>query len=331
MHHRKNLVLLIPAGVIGLSLLFLAACCDARYRPIKAEDNGSTQTIGQPGEGQALFDSDDQAAAALVDAAKARDKDAMHHVFGPASKELVSGDPVQDNNGFQSFATHAGERLRLEKKDANTSILYIGNQDWPFPIPLVRTASGKWFFDTAAGLQEILARRIGANELETIQVCRAYVEAQREYASKDRDGDGVLQYAPRLVSHPGTKDGLYWPADPSQEQSPFGPLAAQAAIEGYDNSKALVRQPYHGYHFHILTRQGSAAPGGAYNYVINGRMIAGFALVACPDQYGNSGVMTFIVSHQGKVYQKDLGPNTRKIVKKMTEYNPDATWTLVKD
>jgi len=195
----------------------------------------------------------------------------------------------------------------------------------------VRAASGQWFFDTAAGKQEILARRIGRNELESIKVCRAYVEAQREYAGQDRDGSGVAKYAQRLNSHPGQKDGLYWEAMPGAEPSPFGPLAAQAAAEGYATSGVHRHEPFHGYLYHILTRQGPAAAGGAYDYVINGNMIAGFALVAFPAAYGQGGVMTFIVSHQGKVYQKDLGPQTPDIAAAMTTYNPDETWTQVKD
>jgi hypothetical protein len=252
----------------------------------------------------------------------------VHQILGPAWKELVSGDKVEDAKAFKEFAQHAAEQARLEHKDATTSILYVGKDDWPFPIPIAQTPDGKWFFDTEAGKAEILARRIGANELDTIDVCRTYVQAQREYASKDRDGSGVLKYAQHVISSPGKMDGLYWPVNPGEEQSPYGPLIAQAASEGYQPGTGH-HQPYHGYHFHILKEQGPAAPGGKYNFVINGNMIAGFALVAFPDEYGSSGIMTFIISHQGKLYQKDLGPNTDQIARQMTEYNPDDSWTLV--
>jgi hypothetical protein len=289
------------------------------------------QAAGQPAAGQMLFDDVKPATDALVQAAAKHDHEALHHIFGPAGHELVSGDRVEDRNAREAFAKKAAEQLHVFMKDDHTAILYVGNDNWPFPIPLVRTDAGKWFFDTEAGKQEVLARRIGANEIETISVCQAYVQAQREYAGKDRDGTSVLKYAQRLVSTPGQTDGLYWEAKPGAEQSPLGPMMAQAALEGYDLTKDDHRQPFHGYVFRILTRQGPAAPGGQYNYVINGNMIAGFALVACPVRYGDSGITTFIVSHQGQVYQKDLGPKTRKLVAAMTEYNPDSTWTPVKD
>ena len=285
---------------------------------------------GEPGVGQQQFDTDDQAAAALVAAAKARDRAALDHIFGPSASEFVSGDKVEDENAFDRFVKKAGDHLELEKKDATTSFIDIGKDNWPFPIPVTRLANGRWFFDTEAGKQEILARRIGANELETINVCRAYLEAQREYASADRDGSGVLKYAQHFISKHG-RDGLYWEAGPDEEESPFGPVVAQATLEGYTPGKkdGSGPQPYHGYVYHILTRQGPAAPGGKYDYVINGNMIAGFALVAGPTEYGVSGVMTFIISHQGKLYQKDLGSKTSDIVRTMKEYNPDSSWTLV--
>jgi len=285
---------------------------------------------GEPGAGQQQFDSDDQAAAALVAAAKARDRAALDRMFGPASSEFVTGDKVEDEKAFDRFVKNAGEHLELEKKDENTSIVDIGKDNWPFPIPLTRLPDGKWFFDTEVGKQEILARRIGANELETIKVCRAYVEAQREYASVDREGDGVLKYAQHFMSKNG-KDGLYWEAGPGEEESPFGQWLAQATLEGYTPGQkdSSGPQPYQGYFYRTLTRQGPDAPGGRYDYIINGNMIAGFALVTCPSEYGISGVMTFIISHQGKLYQKDLGPKTIDIVRCMKEYNPDSSWTLV--
>ena len=289
------------------------------------------QTPGVPGQGQPEFATDDDAMNAMMTAVKNLDHDEVHHILGPAWKELVSSDKVEDGNAFKDFAKHAAEQTRLEKKDATISIIYIGKADWPFPIPIAKAPDGKWFFDTEAGKEEILARRIGANELNTIQICHEYVQAQREYASKDRDDSGVLKYAQKIISTPGKMDGLYWTADAGQEQSPLGPLMAQAGMEGYEQAAGHSHEPYHGYHFCILKEQGPDAPGGQYNYVINGNMIAGFALVAFPAEYGQSGIMTFIVSHLGKVYQKDLGPQTKDIAWHMTAYNPDASWTLVKE
>lgn len=321
---------IVSAALAGAMLLGLAACtCTPCGGAAPAP--GPVQVIGQPAAGQQVFATDQAAADALLTAIKARDHAELSHLFGPGEKELVSGDPVADANGFESFVKHATEQMRLEKKGDALSIVHIGAKDWPFPIPLVKTSAGSWFFDTAAGTQEILARRIGRNELHTIAVCREYVAAQREYASQDRDGNEVLSYAQRLNSHPGQNDGLYWEPAAGAEQSPFGPLVAQATQEGYVGGPMPRREPFHGYYFHILKKQGPAAPGGKYDYVINGNMIAGFALIAWPVEYGNSGVMTLIVSHQGKVYQKDLGPKTAELAAKMTEYNPDSTWSLVKD
>jgi hypothetical protein len=312
------------ACFVALSLAVISGCQSSAVK------NPDTRPAGEPGVGQMQFDTGDQAAAALVAAAKARDRDALDKIFGPSVTEFITGDKVEDEKAFDRFTQNASDHLELEKKDASCSIIDIGKDNWPFPIPLTRLSSGKWFFDTEAGKQEILARRVGANELETIKVCRAYVEAQREYASEDRDGSGVLKYAQHFISHNG-KDGLYWEAAAGEEESPFGDLVAQATMEGYTPGKkdGSGPHPYHGYIYHILTRQGPAAPGGEYDYVINGNMIAGFALVACPVEYGKSGVMTFIISHQGKLYQKDLGANTTEVVSDLKEYNPDSSWTLV--
>jgi hypothetical protein len=216
---------------------------------------------------------------------------------------------------------------RLEKDGDDKVALIFGREDWPFPIPLVRDQAG-WSFDTAAGEQEILARRIGRNELGAIDVCRAYVQAQRNYASADHDGTGVMKYAQHIASTPGKRDGLYWPAVEGEPLSPFGPLVASAVAQGY-SKKADKPTPYHGYLFRVLTAQGPHAPGGAYSYIVNGNMIAGFALVAYPVDYGNSGVMTFIVNQQGVVYQKDLGDDTGAIAAKMTLYDPDQSWEKV--
>ncbi|MEI6210240.1 MAG: DUF2950 domain-containing protein [bacterium] len=297
-----------------------------------APKSALVRPAGEPGVGQQQFDTDDQAATALVAAAKARDHDAIRHIFGPSVTEFISSDKVEDERAFDHFVKKVNDRIELEKKDAKTSVIDIGKDKWPFPIPLTRLASGKWFFDTEAGKEEILVRRIGANELETIHVCRAYLTAQRAYASVERDGRGVLKYAQHFISKNG-KDGLYWDVKPGEEESPFGPFVAQATLEGYTPGKngCTGLKPYHGYVYRILTHQGPSTPGGEYDYVIHGNMIAGFAMVACPTEYGISGVMTFIVSHHGKVYQKDFGADTLDTVRSMKAYNTDSSWTLVTD
>ncbi|HXE51793.1 MAG TPA: DUF2950 domain-containing protein [Tepidisphaeraceae bacterium] len=294
-----------------------------------AAGGSSPSAKSGPSADQLLFPSATDASAALIAAAKDKNTDQLRKILGPARDELVSGDPVQDANNLDSFARHAGEADRLEQVSDQKAIVHIGKKDWPFPIPIEKDASGRWYFDTAAGKDEILNRRIGDDELTTIEVVRAYVDAQREYASKDRMGDSVLQYAQKITSTPGKHDGLYWPAAEGEEQSPFGSLVADAQVQGYGAKLGSGRRPYHGYFYRILTKQGPHTPAGAYSYIINGRMIAGFALVAYPAQYGNTGIMTFIVNHDGKVYQKDLGPNTATIASKIDTYDPDGTWTLV--
>jgi hypothetical protein len=282
---------------------------------------------------QRYFASPEDALKALVEAVKSKDAAELDQIFGPARKELLSDDEVQQAAGLEAFAKHLAEKTDLVKENDSTVILHIGNENWPFPIPIVRK-DGQWFFDTEAGKEEILNRRIGENELTAILVCRTYVKAQREYALKDWEGTGVLAYAQKLRSDPGRKNGLFWRTKPGEEISPFGELVAQAWKQGYKRNKAAFREestPFHGYYFRILTRQGKNAPGGKYNYVINGNMVAGFALVAFPANWGRSGVMTFIVNQQGKVYQKNLGPETTKIAQEMEWYNPDGTWTLVKE
>jgi hypothetical protein len=290
-----------------------------------------TLPVRAPAADEQTFASPQEAVNALVAAARNDDTNTLHAIFGPAGHDLVSPDAVQATEGFQLFVQHLTEKTQLiTNSDANLT-LEIGADGWPFPIPLVKQ-DGQWFFDTAAGREEILARRIGQDEMGVINVCNAYVDAQREYASEDRTGDGVLAYAQFLRSTPGTHDGLFWPAKPGEKLSPLGPLVAQARVEGYHRAAKLLNDeqaPYHGYYFKILTRQGKHAPGGKYNYTINDRMIAGFALVAWPAQWGNTGVMTFIVNQQGRIYQKNLGPKTVKIAAAMTTYDPDGTWALV--
>ena len=276
------------------------------------------------------FSTPEEAVAALSAAVSAKDGDALQGIFGPAVADIKNPDRVQATNEFASFASALDATNRLVRESDAECVLEVGKDSWPFPIPLVKR-DGRWFFDTAAGKEEILNRRIGQNEIATLEVVRAYVDAQREYASRDRDGDEVLEYAQRFVSSSGTKDGLYWAPDLDGEISPLGPLVANAESEGYElepGKGPAAREPYHGYHFKILTRQGKHAPGGKYNYVINGNMIGGFALAAWPAEYGRSGIMTFIVNQQGRVYQKDLGPKTGKLAPAMKQYDPDATWQL---
>jgi hypothetical protein len=282
--------------------------------------------------GEQQFSSPDAAVKALTAAASIKDTNALHAIFGPASQELSSPDAVQAAAGLARFAQRLAEKTELVRESDSKIVLQLGADGWPFPIPLVKQ-NGQWHFDTVAGKEEILNRRIGMDEIGAIHVCRAYVEAQREYASKDRDGDEVLEYAQRLRSKPGTHDGLYWSLKTGDELSPLGPLVAAARVEGYRQKTKLMTEeqsPYHGYYFKILTKQGAHAPAGKYNYIINGHMIGGFALVAWPAEWGNSGVMTFVVNQQGTVYQKNLGPKTSSVAAKMTCYDPDGTWTVAK-
>lgn len=282
---------------------------------------------------QKLFSSPEDALKGLVEAVKTHDKAALEQIFGPSAKDLRSGDDVQAAAEFDEFAKHVAEKTNLVKENDSKAIIYLGNENWPFPIPLVKM-NDQWFFDTDAGKEEILNRRIGEDELTAILVCRIYVKAQREYVLKDWDNDGILAYAQKLRSDPGKKNGLFWRHAPDEAVSPLGELVARARMEGYKKGKSLFKEqpvPFHGYYFKILTQQGKNAPGGKYNYIINGNMLAGFALVAFPSNWGKSGVMTFIVNQQGKVYQKNLGPDTMKIAQEMKTYGPDKTWTPVKE
>ena len=277
---------------------------------------------------QQVFNTPDEAASSLVKAAKAGDVESLVTVLGPDGKDIVSsGDVVADTATRQKFITAYETKHQITMEADNTAIMVIGPQDYPLPIPLVRK-DGQWRFDTAAGRKEILFRRIGRNELDAIQACLAYVDAQNEYAEKNRTGAGVSTYAQYIVSHPGKRDGLYWPTGQGEEPSPLGQLVAEATSQGYRTGD---RAPFHGYYFKILTKQGAAASGGELEYVVRGNMIGGFALVSYPAEYRNSGVMTFMVSHAGTVFQKDLGPNTVKLAEQITAFNPDKTWQKVSD
>ena len=278
-------------------------------------------------ETQTSFGTPEAAVDALLTAFKNNDDSALRGLFGPEyADRLISKDKVAARQDRERLYEEAQKALTLKKETADRVIVMIGPDAWPFPIPLVRSGD-EWRFYTAEGFEEIVNRRVGRDELNAIQVCRSFLAAQRQYASKIRDASGVRKFAQRLVSTPGKQDGLYWdPATADGEESPFGPLMSEFRASGRQRG-----DPYYGYYFRILTRQGSHVPGGRYNYVINGNMIAGFALLAFPAEYGNTGVMTFVVNRQGKVYQKNLGPRTPEIAKAMQEYNPDATWTEVKE
>jgi len=278
---------------------------------------------------QQAFKTPDEAASALVSAAKANDLKAISTVLGPDGDDIISsGDDVADVTTRQKFVAAYDAKHQLAMEGDNKAIMVIGQEDFPLPIPLVRK-DGMWRFDTAAGRQEILARRIGRNELDAIQASLAYVDAQNEYAEKDRTGAGVKTYAQRIISQPGKKDGLYWPTSQGDDASPLGELVAQATAQGYRVGGG--RTPFHGYYFKILTQQGAAASGGELEYVVRGKMIGGFALVAYPAEYENSGVMTFLVNHDGTVFEKDLGPDTAKLAERMSSYNPDPSWKKVSD
>jgi hypothetical protein len=279
------------------------------------------------------FATANEAVTALGIAVKAQDARALRTLFGPAFDNLQNPDRVQATNEFEAFAAALDQTNRLVRESDARYVLEMGTNSWPFPVPIVQR-DGRWLFDTAAGTEELLNRRIGRNELEVLQVMRAYVDAQREYSSRDRDDDEVLEYAQHLASSPGKTDGLFWSPDLNGEISPLGPLVADAQVGGYDlqaKDATSERAPFHGYYFKILTRQGKNAPGGKYDYIINGNMIAGFAMVAWPADYGHSGIMTFIVNQQGRVYQKDLGPKTVKQASGMKIYDPDPTWAVSAD
>ena len=273
---------------------------------------------------QQLFRTPEEAVNALVSATKNAWPQGVTTVLGRGGFDIVSsGDKVADEDIRAGFLAAYDAKHQVTMEGDNKATLIIGTEDFPLPIPLVRK-NGAWQFDTVAGRREILYRRIGRNELDTIQAVLAYVDAQNEYAEKDRTGAGVTTYAQRFISRPGKMDGLYWPASQSSDVSPLGELVAQATGEGYNLDGG--RTPYHGYYFKILKRQGPAAPGGAMDYVVRGKMIGGFALVAYPAEYGNSGVMTFLVNHKGEVYEKDLGSRTSRLAERMTSFNPDQTW-----
>ena len=275
------------------------------------------------------FATPEAAVRAFAAAMESNDENELLSIFGMAGKELISsGDPVRDKQRRETFIADYNRKNKLAQ-EGSRMILNVGEKDWPFPIPLVKQGD-QWFFDTKAGKEEILNRRIGENELSTVQTLLAVVDAQREYAMKDRDNDGIREYAEKFGSDPGKKNGLFWETKANEEPSPLGELVADARAEGYrrkDAKKGPV--PYHGYYFRMVKKQGKYAPGGAFEYVVKGKMIGGFAVIAYPAAYGSTGVMTFMVNHDGVVYQKDLGKDTATAAKAMASFDPDKTWKKV--
>ena len=314
----------VKAGLV-LAVLAAALICLPANLATAAHQSSEQVAVAQKG-----FAKPQEAADALIKAAEAFDVTALLEIFGPDGKDLVTTqDPVQDKNNSLAFAAAAREKQSLAKdpSDKNRYILSVGNQDWPLPIPIVKR-SGKWFFDSKAGHDEILYRRIGANELNAIQVCRGFVEAQLEYASSIHDDSGIYQYAQKLISTPGKQDGLYWENADGTPGGPITKVVAKAIEEGYSLSPGSA---YSGYYFRLLKGQGPSAPMGELDYIIKGMMIGGFAIIAVPAEYGVTGIQTFIVSHNGVVYQKDLGPDSVNAAKQIERYDPDKTWTRTDD
>jgi hypothetical protein len=275
------------------------------------------------------FASTDEAGTALLEAAKSGDRNALLAIFGPDAKDLLdSGDATEDKDAIDGFVAAYPVMHRWRKIADDAQILLVGADNFPFPIPLKQNASRQWFFDTAAGRDEILARRIGRNELMVMDVCGALVDAQHEYFSQPRDGQDRPQYALKFISDTGKQNGLYWESSAEQPKSPLGPLVAFATAEGY-SAKPNSHIPFHGYYFHMLNGQGSHAPGGARDYLINGKMTGGFAYVAYPAEYGNSGIMTFIINQDGLLFQKDLGKTTTATATALTQFDPDNSWSPV--
>ena len=314
----------IKARTVLLTLLVIAFACAAAVAQMQTQLLLASTPAKQQAKG---FTTPQLAADALIKAAESYDVPALLEIFGPEGKDLVaSADPVRDRSRAQEFVEKAHEKNVVQVKNLQATLL-VGNDDWPVPIPLLKK-QGKWYFDTVTGRKEILFRRIGSNELDAIRICRGFVEAQKQYASTIHDNSGVHQYAQRIVSTPGKQDGLFWQND---DGSPGGPISkgiAQAIQEGYSTGSP---SPYHGYVFKVLKGQGPAANLGKLDFMVKGAMIGGFALVAVPAEYRVTGVKTFIVSHEGIVYQKDLGPDSLKIVKGMELFNPDKGWEPTND
>ncbi len=310
-------------AVAAVLALGLAAATEGAPAQSQSGTGAAAATSAASAPAQRRFASPKEAADAFVAALRSTEEGALVAIFGPEIARFEPTDKVAARVDRERLADAAAKVLELRQDAPDLVTVVIGPEVWPFPIPLV-AENGSWRFDTEAGYDELLNRVIGSDELAAIELLRSYVNAQAEYASKDHDGDQVLEYAQRILSPTGTQDGLYWPSEPGEDESPFGPFVAEAGA--YAKGQA-VGDPYRGYYFRVLKRQGAGVPGGAYDYVINGNMIGGFALLAWPADYGRSGVMTFVVNQQGRVYQKDLGEGTPKAVETLLSYAPDATWT----
>ncbi|HEX5491271.1 MAG TPA: DUF2950 domain-containing protein [Candidatus Udaeobacter sp.] len=299
---------------------------------LNAAPESKSDTASAPASGQKQFNTAQQAADALVQVAGNFDAAAAKEILGPDSEDIVaSEDPVQDKNRAEAFAAKAKEKMSIQtdKKNPNEAVVLVGNDDFPLPIPLVKK-NGKWFFDTKVGREEILNRRVGANELNAIEICRGFVDAQHEYAMEKHDGAKVNQYAQRVISTPGKHDGLGWQNPDGTWGGPVGEEVAKALEEGY-SAQGAGGKPYHGYYFKVLKGQGPAAPMGEMDFMVGGAMIGGFALAAAPAEYRVTGVMTFMVGPDGVVYEKDLGPDTLKTFQSMDKYNPDKSWKVTED
>jgi hypothetical protein len=322
----KKINLASPKAI--LTGFVVAACC-VLMTGLHAAPQTKAEASVATGPTQKTFDTPQQAVDSMILAVKNNDTAALLKIFGPAGKDFVaSGDDVQDKNSRANFAALAAEKIHIDinPPNSNRAIVSVGNEDWPLPVPIVNQG-GKWHFDSKAGRNVILDRHIGENELDAILICRGYVDAQKEYAEKIHDDSGVNQYAQRIISSPGKQDGLAWKNPDGSWGGPVGETVAEGIEEGYQDKG----KPFHGYYFKVLKGQGPAAPLGQLDYMIRGAMIGGFALVAVPAHYQVTGVMTFMVSYDGVVYQKDLGPDSLSIANKMERYNPDKTWKRTND
>jgi hypothetical protein len=321
-HMRSNTLNFLPSRYLVAAQLVALSCALTALAQAAQQSNQAAAATSQPV--QTSFATPKQAADALIQAAANYDVPTLMGMFGPDGKDIVSSaDAVRDKDNAASFAAEAHEKTEVvvDSKNPNRATLSVGNEEWPLPIPIVKK-EGKWYFDTKAGLKEILFRRIGTNELDAITICRGYVEAQMDYAEEIHDNSGVNQYAQRIISTPGKRDGLAWQTKDGSWGGPIGEAVAKALVEGYGEKG----KPFHGYYFKILKGQGPDAPLGKLDYVIEGAMIGGFSLVAVPADYRVTGVQTFLVDYDGVVYQKDLGSDSLNIVKAMELYNPDKTW-----
>jgi len=313
--NRASLAVRVLSLTVVVAMLLAFAACGKKEQPAPAP--AAPQTFASP----------EAAGKALVEAAKAQNQDTMLAIFGPGAKELIySGDAAEDKDSMEGFVQAYGVMNRWRTLPDGSEILLVGADNQAFPIPLKKNASDQWYFDTAAGKEEVLARRIGRDEIVAIDVSRALADAQAEYFSQKHDG--VKQYAQKFVSDSGKKNGLYWESPEGQPKSPVGTLVAYATDEGYD-VKSNPHQAFHGYYFRILDKQGPDAKGGEKSYMVNGKMTGGFAYVAYPATYNDTGIMTFIVDQHGVVYQKDLGKDTPEVAKAITEFNPDKSWTAL--